>query len=305
MFWLLTIILATLLLLVVWVITSQVEASKESRASGKIIKRMAMSVFAVWVLVATLLAATVQIPYGHVGVLTEFGAIRGQVNEGFHFIPPWRKVLHANIQVQRHPFDDLNAFSKETQDVLVDATLNIRVSPTEIQGLYRRVGQNYFDVLVAPRVLQNFKDETVKYLSVDIAPNRENIRRAVRERLEKELSVYSIHVEDLLLDNIDFRPEFKAAIEAKQIATQQALEQEQRVVVAQRKAEQAVETARGEGQAILIVAAKQAEANNLLANSLSDQLIRYALVQKLGDQIKVILLPPGQDFILGESLLQK
>ena len=39
-------------------------------------------------------------------------------------------------------------------------------------------------VLIEPRVAQNFKDETVKYKSVDIAPNREKIRQAVRQRLE-------------------------------------------------------------------------------------------------------------------------
>jgi len=92
-----------------------------------------------------------------------------------------------------------------------------------VQQLYRTVGLNFFNVLVESRVIQNFKDETVKYKSVEIAPNRESIRKAVRERLEKELSPFSIEVVDLLLDNIDFNPEFKKAIEDKQIATQRAL----------------------------------------------------------------------------------
>ena len=60
-------------------------------------------------------------------------------------------------------------------------------------------------MLIEPRVAQNFKDETVKYKSVDIAPpDREKIRQAVRQRLEAELSPYSIHIIDLLLDNSGF-----------------------------------------------------------------------------------------------------
>ena len=53
--------------------------------------------------------------------------------------------------------------------------------------------------------------------SVAVAPNREQIRRAVQNELDRQLAGFSIDVVDLLIDNIDFRPEFKAAIERKQI----------------------------------------------------------------------------------------
>jgi regulator of protease activity HflC (stomatin/prohibitin superfamily) len=163
----------------------------------------------------TLRASVYAVPAGYVGVVSEFGAIKGQITEGLQFVAPWKAVRIANVQVQRHVLDKLAAFSEESQDVFVRASLNIRVSPQAIQELYRSVGPNYYAVLVESRVTQNFKDETVKYKSVDIAPNREQIRQAVRHRLEKELSPFSIEVVDLLLDNIDFNPDFKKAIEDK------------------------------------------------------------------------------------------
>ena len=46
-----------------------------------------------------------------------------------------------------------------------------------------------------------------------------------------------------------------------------------------------------------------AEANKLLNATLADQLVRYSLVQELGEDIRVIVLPSGQDFILSESIL--
>lgn len=240
---------------------------------------------------------------GHLGVVYQFGRIEGQIGEGANWVAPWRSVRVANIQVQGHVFEKLDAFSFETQDVFVKATLNIRVDPQAIQRLYREVGPNWYDILVVPRVAQNFKDETVKYKSVDVAPNREVIRRVVKERLEGELSPYSIEVVDLLLDNIDFRPEFKAAIEAKQIATQNALREEQNVKVAGYQADQAVKTAEGSGKAILAVAEKQAEANEKLSASLTPELIQYSLIQKLADDIRVIILPAGQSFILDSDVL--
>lgn len=253
---------------------------------------------------STLFASVHQVPAGHIGVVYEFGGIKGQIGEGLQFVAPWRDVLLANIQVQRRVFDKLNAFSEESQDVFVRASLNVRVSPQTIQQLYRTVGPNFFNVLVESRVIQNFKDETVKYKSVEIAPNRENIRKAVRERLEKELSPFSIEVVDLLLDNIDFNPEFKKAIEDKQIATQRALEEQQKIEGEKHKAQQAIERAKGEGSAILFRAEKEAEANRKLAASLTPELVRYAMVQKLSDKIQVMMLPSGQNFILDADLLR-
>ncbi len=139
---------------------------------------------------------------GNVGILYRFGKIVGQVDEGLNFIPPWIFVSHANIKVQRAILEKLDSFSSESQDVSVKASLNFQVSPQGVQNLYRTVGADYYHVLIEPRVTQNFKDETVRYKSVDIAPNREQIRQAVRVRLEKELAPYSIHIVDLLLDNI-------------------------------------------------------------------------------------------------------
>jgi len=253
---------------------------------------------------STFFASVHQVPAGHIGVVYEFGGIKGQIGEGLQFVAPWRDVLLANIQVQRRVFDKLNAFSEESQDVFVRASLNVRVSPQTIQQLYRTVGPNFFNVLVESRVIQNFKDETVKYKSVEIAPNRENIRKAVRERLEKELSPFSIEVVDLLLDNIDFNPEFKKAIEDKQIATQRALEEQQKIEGEKHKAQQAIERAKGEGSAILFRAEKEAEANRKLAASLTPDLVRYAMVQKLSDKIQVMMLPSGQNFILDSDLLR-
>lgn len=253
---------------------------------------------------STFFASVHQVPAGHIGVVYEFGGIKGQIGEGLQFVAPWRDVLLANIQVQRRVFDKLNSFSEESQDVFVRASLNVRVSPQTIQQLYRTVGPNFFNVLVESRVIQNFKDETVKYKSVEIAPNRENIRKAVRERLEKELSPFSIEVVDLLLDNIDFNPEFKKAIEDKQIATQRALEEQQKIEGEKHKAQQAIERAKGEGSAILFRAEKEAEANRKLAASLTPELVRYAMVQKLSDKIQVMMLPSGQNFILDSDILR-
>ena len=312
MAWILSILLAFIVFGILSYIGERYRDSRHERDSrreeevkvGRALKFAAKAIIAVWAIGHTALETVQSIPAGHIGVVYEFGAIKSQVEEGIQFVAPWRDVRLANVQVERHPFDKLTCFSQETQDVFVDATLNTRVSPRAIQELYRSVGPKYFDVVVRPRLEQNFKDEVVKYKSVDIAPNREKIREAVRKRLDHELEAYSIAVVDLLLDDIDFTPEFKAAIGAKQVATQRSLEEEQKVAVERHRAEQAIEKAKGEGQSILVVAEKQAEANRKLAESLTPTLVQYAMIQKLAGNINVAILPAGQSFILDPSFLK-
>jgi regulator of protease activity HflC (stomatin/prohibitin superfamily) len=264
------------------------------------VRRRMMKWSAILVVLALLLVTKpfVIVRAGDVGVIYSFGSIVGQVEEGFHLIAPWQFVTHTNIRVQRAVLERLQSFSQETQDVFVRASLNFQVSPKAVQNLFRTVGPDYYHVLIEPRVAQNFKDETVKYRSVDIAPNRENIRQAVRIKLEKELSPYSIHIVDLLLDNIDFSQEFKRSIENKQIATQKALEEEQLVAAEKFKAQQRVEAEKGEGEAKLARAEKEALANQKLAASLTPLLVQQSMIDKLSSKIQLMVVPQGQNFLM-------
>jgi len=244
------------------------------------------------------------IPAGKVGVVYQFGAIVSQVGEGPQWVLPWRQVRLENTQVQTHKFDRMFCFSKESQAVYVDCTVNTRISERAVQKLYREVGPDWFAKLVEPRVPQYFKDETVKFPTVEIAPNRENIRHTVSQRLNAELSNWSIEVPDLLLNNIDFESGFKQAIELKQVATQRALEEEQRVKVVEFQAQQAVARARGKADSLYTIAERQAAANDKLSASLTDRLVQYTMVTKLAPNVNVALLPAGQQFILGGDLIR-
>lgn len=249
---------------------------------------------------------------GHVGLVYRFGDIVGQRDAGLSIIWPWETFRTADIRIQavrpegicaNNENDCLTAFSAETQDVFVLATLNISVDPRDVQDLYRRVGPAYVDRIVRPRLLQTFKDETVKFDSVDIAPAREDIRSAVLARLRDELSDYSINVADLLIDNIDFRAEFKQAIESKQVATQEALRQQALIAAREAEAKQAAAQAQGVADRLRIEAEGQAAANNSISASLTPQLIQFQALQKLSDNVQIALVPSGNGLLIDPSTL--
>lgn len=273
------------------------------RLRGGIVMAAAALLFVLWAGLHTAFASIKPIEAGHVGVVYQFGEIVGQREEGLQFIAPWQELRRESVQVQRHQFTNITAFSQETQDVFVVATVNYSVSPNAVQNLYREVGPNWFDRLIEPRVLNFFKEETVKYPTVDVGPNREAIRTAVKNRLSEDLDQYSIQIDDLLLDNIEFSPEFKAAIEQKQIATQDALREQERVRQRQFEAQQAVETAKGEADAIRARAAGQADANRALAESLTPQVIQFQALEKLADNVQIALIPSGNGIIIDPAAL--
>jgi regulator of protease activity HflC (stomatin/prohibitin superfamily) len=249
-----------------------------------------------------------QVSAGHVGLVYCFGDIVNSTGPGAQYVRPWCGVTEANTQTQSRIFrgdNHLASFSKKSQDVYVDVTVNFRVDPVHIVDLYRTVGPKYVQVLIDPRVKQVFKDETVKYDTVQIAPNRENIRHSVTNRLVEQLKARSIIIEDVLMDNLSFNKDFQRSIEEAQQAEQNALKEQNNIVKSKAIADQEIEKARGAAEAILLQAVKQAEANKKLAESISDRLIQYQAVQKLSPNIQVMMLPSGGSFIMPSDIFKQ
>lgn len=229
---------------------------------------------------------------GHVGLVYSFGNIVDQTGAGLVTTLPWQNLTEASVQTERAHFDDLEAFSSDTQDVQVSATVNWHVDDANIQSLYREVGPGFFDKLVPTRVNQLFKDETVKYTAVRIAPERETIRKNVLKALKTELAPYSITIEDFLIDNIKFSPAFTAAIEDKVVATQEAQAAFNRIKKAQNNATALVAEAKGIKRS-----------NQLKKQSLTKLLVQQTAIDKLNPNVKVIILPSGSNFLLPSDLI--
>lgn len=228
---------------------------------------------------------------GHVGLVYQFGNIIDQTGAGLVTTLPWQNIAEASIQTERAHFDDLEAFSSDTQDVRVSATINWHVDDANIQRLYREVGPGFFDKLVPTRVNQLFKDETVKYTAVRIAPERETIRANVLAELKQELEPYSITIEDFLIDNIAFSPEFTKAIEEKVVATQQA-----------QAAFNRIKTKENEAQALIQEARGIKRSNELKRVALTPLLVQQSAIDKLNPNVEVMIFPTGSNFLFPSGL---
>lgn len=280
-------------------------SDKEDQKFAPMAKKISIIGFAIIFAIATLFNSYNQISVGHVGIVYTFGDITGQIPAGANFIAPWSSAEEASVRTTQIVMPAMACFSNETQKVFVDVAINYSVSANNIQNLYKTVGPNYEDIIMKSRIAQIFKDLTVRYASTEVAPAREEIRAIARERIERECEPYSIQIIDVLLADVGFEDEFEKAIEQKQVATQNALEEEQKVQVARHQANQKIETAKGEGQSTLERALKQAEANRELSASLTQNIIAWEAIQKLNPNVEVMLVPAGQSMILPAEIFKK
>lgn len=305
------------------------EVVRPARDVTRIAMMGAIALFILGSIVLTLARSYHPIPAGEVGVVSQFGAIVGTIEEGPQFIAPWRDVRLVDIKVQRSEFRDgspdglgtIAAASSETQNVFFNVTLNWQVSPNAVEELIRGVGPDFFNTLIPTRVVNEFKAEVVKFTAVDATRLREEIRVAVKNALDAdpELRRFSITIVSLQIDDIAYEPAFELSIEEKQVATQSALRAQE--VVAQRDAEarqaeaQArgeanarIERARGEKEARILAAQGEAEAlvlegeakavaNKAIAASLTTDLIQFEALKQL-DGVQIAILPSGSNFLL-------
>ena len=143
--------------------------------------------------------------------------------------------------------------------------------------------------------------------------NREIVRNQIAEELSVRLLERGIIAEAVSITEFQFNETFIAAIEAKVAAEQSVLqaqftleqvkvEAQQREAQALGEADARIATADGEAEYIRVVTDAQVAANKAIADSLTPSVLQYILLDRVGEDVKVMVIPSGQslDLVLPE-----
>ncbi len=233
---------------------------------------------------------TAQVPTGYTGILTTFGRVESYtLDAGFHFKSPFQQVVLMDNREQKTVFKT-QSFSSDIQQVDIDGSINYSINTATAMNLYRQVGTSYFNTLVMPRLLENTKAVFSKYTAENLVAARENLSKTIRDQLASEMERYGINIISVSIENIDFTDSFTDAVEQKQVAAQKKLqaeiEQEQKTMETQQQAERQRITAEAEAAvkkidadaaayATKVKAEAEAEANQKIAASLTESLIKW------------------------------
>ncbi|MFZ4657767.1 MAG: prohibitin family protein [Caldilineaceae bacterium] len=205
--------------------------------------------------------------------------------------------------------DSIMARTNDGQEIRIDISVIFRINYEQVVTLHTDWQNRYVEDFVRP-VLRGQVRTQVSQFTVDEVNSsaRKDLEATLERSFTAEFAAKGLIVDQVLLRNIAFSPEYAAAIEEKQVA----LEGEIR---AEYEAEQMRNLAQGQGdalritikaqseaeaEAILVKAQAQAAALQRIGISLAQEprLITYEYVQKLSPNIQAMLLPSDAPLLL-------
>lgn len=218
---------------------------------------------------------------GEAGVLSTLGRARdGVLLEGVHFKPPLiSNVDIYDLTVQKFEVPAQSS-TKDLQQLTASFAINFRLDPVQVVAIRRTQGtlQNIVSKIIAPQTQESFKIAAARRTVEEAITKRDELKKdfdvALGERLEK----YGIIVLDTSVVDLNFSLEFSKAVEEKQIAEQRA----QRAVYIAREAEQ-------EAEATINRAKGQAEAQRLLRETLTAELLQKQAIEKWDGKFPQVL----------------
>ena len=231
---------------------------------------------------------------GEVGVVYSMknGVEDNTLSPGVHFVGPFKKVKDFPVSQQQlvlsnNP-EDYN--EKKHADWHVDApadggmvklnlTVNYNFMPDKVTDLYERFngmdGDQVVENMVQNSIIAYIKEVTPQFSVMDIYSTKrsevsQEITKYLNDKLQEE---YGINISSALIIDVQLDEELQAKIQAKEQAKQDAekAELDKQTAIAQGEADKAKAEA---NKAVTITNAEaQAEANRIISESITDQLI--------------------------------
>lgn len=218
---------------------------------------------------------------GERGVLMKLGQVQDEIlAEGFHWIiPVVHTVKRLSVRVQKQEIS-AEASSKDLQDVFADVALNWHIIPEETHIIFQQIGDETAVVerILNPAVEEVLKAVMAKYTAEEIITKRGEVKAGVDEALTVRLTNYHVAVDDISLVHVHFSERFGDAVEAKQVAEQEAKKAEFIALKASKEAEAKVNLARGE-----------AEAQRLVRETLNQDILLKQAIERWNGNLPLIV----------------
>ena len=169
-------------------------------------------------------ASVAYVPAGHVGVLTMFGRVTGEVlPEGTHLVNPFKVNNTTSIRTQELK-ETASVPSDEGLVLTLDTSLLFRLSPEKAAEVFQKIGPNYVEVVVEPNLRSAIRSVTAAHsASALYTGGREEVAQRIHEELDRQLTGRGIEIQSILLRDVQLPQMLRASIEAKQQAEQDAL----------------------------------------------------------------------------------
>jgi regulator of protease activity HflC (stomatin/prohibitin superfamily) len=246
-----------------------------------------------WIAIAAVLVIVVSVAgcgikvvdTGHRGIETRFGKVVSEsLPEGIYFYNPVTSaIVEMDTRIQRQD-SETDIYTRDVQQAAIKYTLNYRLQQNAAHIMYRDIGVEWEQRLIPQVVLGTLKEVVGKWDAVDLIANRDKAGQSAFEAIRSNLAERNVEVSRFEITDIAYTKEFENSVEAKVIAQQRAIEEQNRTKQIEEQARQKVLSAEAEAKSM------QIRAQALEQNA---KLVEWEAVQKWNGVLPQYMLGNG------------
>lgn len=266
--------------------------------------------------------------YGSKGDKTEYQNVYGRVwynsfSTDVYTFPTFMQqvVWTHNTEENRGQDQSISFSTSEGKIVNCDVALSYSIKPENVNGVFRDLRMD-IDQLTNTYMRSKARDEFVRIggrmrVNEVLGSGKENLLKEAKEELNSILGpkgfvidaisiVGEMRVDDTVKQAISKTIEAQLkAVEAENKVKQSEAEARQAEAVAKGLADAAIQEAEGKAKAILAVAKAQAEANEMVKKSISQEIMIMEAIKTWNGQLPTVVSGQGEKFMMDLKSLQK
>lgn len=201
-----------------------------------------------------LITSVFTVDSGERTVVLRFGDVNRIADEGLHWKIPFvesKKTFSVRTQKMER---SASSASKDLQIVTTQIALNYNIDPKVVDRLYTTVGKSYESQIIDPAIQDAVKAATAQFNAEALITKRAEVKEVMENDLRERMQKAGLIVTAMNIVDFTFSEEFDQAIEAKVTAEQNALKAQNDLAKVEFEAQQKIEQAKAEAEAIRIQA---------------------------------------------------